>query len=387
MKIKNVMKKGCFCIVVAILFTGCSVFPDGTINNAEDTKEVLIDDSKHIDIQLNDHIKVDADIDMAKEKGWKQFKTTPRITDEKTANERAALFAQGNEIVDVRKIEETGTYIYTYSNGSRFSDSAHCRYLTEDANKRNYHLYINEDYGIPENNFPLEELEDFSLDQAVKQIRELCEQMGIELSAHEPEVFALDVQHVTNLIEQDKRLGYYLSSEDRRRLNTNDVETYGEKITWNKEDEVYYMTFQLAVEGHPFSQKNISTDSYYSNDHQLEVVVGRNEIKRFALSFEYGDKEWSDLEGDICSASDALNVIASAYQYSYGLSEQLISNIELVYVPISAMQEQKFLARPCWQFTVEYDKRAEKDGEAYFYKVKTFYIVDAVNKTLYKSRN
>lgn len=386
MKIKNVIKKSCFCIVSAVLFTGCSVFPDGTINNAEDTKEVLIDDSNHIEMQLNNHIKVDADIHISNEKGWKQFKTIPRVTDEKTANERAALFAQGNEIIDVKKIEKTGAYTYTYSNGSRFNDSTHCNYTTEDARKRSYNRYIGENYGMPEDNFPLKELEDFSLNQAVKQVRELCGQMGIELSVNEPEVFVLDAQHATEFIKQDKSLEYYLSSEDRRRLGTDDIETYGEKITWNKEDEVYYMIFQLAVRGYPFSQKNIGTDSYYSNDHQLEVVVGRNEIKSFALSFEYGDKEWSDLEGDICSASDALNVIASAYQYSYGLSEQLITNIELVYLPVSAMQEQKFLARPCWQFTVEYDKRAEKDGEAYFYKVKTFYVVDAVNKTLYKSR-
>lgn len=385
MKIRNYIKSSCLGVFLTMVLTGCSIFPNGAINNADVTKEIITEipaqNSQYVQTKLNNYIKVDSDVYTFDETGGKQFKTCYRMADEETANKRAALFAQGNDIVNAEK-NEVGTYIYTYSNGSRFADNAHCSYFTQDSEKRHYHLLVSGNNGNPKENFPLKELEDFPLDQAVKQVRQLCEDMEIELSANEPQVFALDVKNVTKRIEQEKTLGYYLS--DEKRLRTNDVETYGEKIIWNQEDEVYYMIFQLAVDGYTFPLEHIDTNSYYSNDHKLEVVVGRNEIKMFSLSVEYGDKEWKDLKGEICSSSDALHVIASSYPYSYALSEDAISNVELVYIPVSEHNKQNFLAKPYWQFTVEYDKEVSKNGVTYNDKVTMFLVVDAVNKTLYK---
>ena len=57
------MKKIIINIVILFIFsmTACSIFPDGTVNSAEETIAVTVDGSGQLKGNLNDAIEVDAD--------------------------------------------------------------------------------------------------------------------------------------------------------------------------------------------------------------------------------------------------------------------------------------------------------------------------------------
>ena len=131
-------------VLVMCTMAGCSLFPDGTRV-----------------------VEKDAGVDSA------------------TADKHADVFAQdGKELSDRKEILDKTTgnvrnIMYKYSDGSSYTETFSMKmYTSKDASDRKYSLYVRlekdkKDY------LPLDELEDFSKEEAEKRARQYCDKLGI----------------------------------------------------------------------------------------------------------------------------------------------------------------------------------------------------------------
>ena len=92
------------------------------------------------------------------------------------------------------------------------------------------------------------------------------------------------------------------------------------------------------------------------------------------------------MEGNICSSADALEVLASAYQYINGFTKMVLTEMKLVYVPIGINNagERKYTIRPYWQCTMLQEKTTQKDGKTEIYTTESVTLIDAVSKKVFK---
>ena len=388
MRLITKLKKISLVCVALLGITGCSLFPDGTINSVEEgkgTMQVSGDESRHMQGALNDSVSVDADIIIPENSDYKQYTAAERQYTKEQTDEYAKLFISDTEITEVQ--ETPYKRIYKYSNGASFlAGSGTISYNTQEDEKRHYNMYIEGQgtyWADKESAFPLKELENFSLNEAVRQARELCGKLGVELSEEEPEVYVMDAEHMPDIMVQSDTLHYYTTKEQSKNGEQ------GEEITWTEADEVYYIIFEICVDGIPLSVRNISTDSVYSAGSRAIVVIGRNGIEKVDLgSYLYDITETKELEGSICSSTEALEILASKYQYVTEVAKLQIAEIRLVYVPIGINNSDKreYTIRPYWMCISLQEDTREKNGVTETYMKASAIMIDAVSKAVYTGR-
>ena len=83
---------------------------------------------------------------------------------------------------------------------------------------------------------PLDELEDFSKEEAEKRARQYCDKLGITGVGDVIEYFAMDASHMTEIMNREENVQDLKYSGSLKSDNK-------EEITWNKEDEVYDFLF------------------------------------------------------------------------------------------------------------------------------------------------
>lgn len=370
-------------IFMLCINTGCSLFPDGNINNeVEDndgTVSITENESKHIAGTLVGNVAIDADVKIPENVQWKQYKLIGRQISKEQADEHAKLFASGRDYSEPEfsDYDNIKRYNYKYNDGSHFTDGEDCiLYNTDESMKMRYYWFAGykrskKMWSNKDEAFPQKSLSGCDLNETIAQVKELCKGLGIEISTEEPDVYVMDAESMNKMVKK-----YNIE----RGVDANDEHALKE---WTTENEVYYLIFEMALNGTTMESASVETDSKRSHPHWVTAAVGRDGIKEFEAERVYGTETKQELEGALCSVDEAVKVVAAQLQYLTGSNEYSISDIELKYMGLANSDWSEYYARPYWIFSAVSKKVYIKDGV----KTEEFneqkLCVDAVKKTFY----
>lgn len=382
------------CALPAI--TGCSVFPDGTIQDmVEDSS--LNYDSGRITGELNDAISVDiSDNDNSDTEALYyniELKARSANKDIADANAKKAAEFAGTSI-DGYIDANPERYSYALANGAEYRDGDYIMYSTEEVTKRNYNIYVQRANGSDgHTDFPLKELSEFTLDEAKAKVEEIAGLYSEFTLDSEPyDVYAIDAEHASAYQNTSgkKYLQYDTSSLSGTMHEDDDeyIEENCEKITWSREDEVYYMVYGITLKGMPLNIKTVGNGSYYAKEHYALFIISKNEVKKFFIMGLYDEVSEHAISDNICDRTEALNAFASKYQYTSMLNESVVYNVSLVYVPLTKsdgteIKDKIYNAQPYWMIETKSERSHEKDGKEYIDTVKKAYLCDACTKQIF----
>ena len=201
-------------VLVMCTMAGCSLFPDGTRvveKDAGESTQQIDYNSDHIKSTVSDVLEIDADV-YRTDKEFKSYTIDYSGVDSATADKHADVFAQdGKELSDRKEILDKTTgnvrnIRYFYSDGSSYTEAYNMKmYTSKDASDRKYSLYVRlekdkKDY------LPLDELEDFSKEEAEKRARQYCDKLGITGVGDVIEYFAMDASHMTEIMNREENV-------------------------------------------------------------------------------------------------------------------------------------------------------------------------------------
>lgn len=379
-------KKILLVIVLCFMMTGCSLFPDGSISGSEE-KEVQVNEDnniKHINTTISSKVSVDADIPDYSGISLKEFKAQYKDWTEQQMTAVSDIFCNNREVKDYND-NNSERRLYTYNDDSKLIiGTGLISFYTGKVGERNYNIYIG-NVTKQENDakeaFPQEELENLPKEKVIDEVRKVCDNLEIKLSEDEPVCYAFDSESATKVM---------MNYEDKLRYNkTKDGQIINE-ITWNYEDEVYYMEFDVELEGIPLSRYSFNDNSKASFDTKLTVVYGRNGIEKFEVYSLYDIVETDD-DIKLADIDDIVKQLSAYLMYNNQLDEQVINDIKLVYLPTklsgSSNKGKPLTISPFWVCTVTKSLYAEKDGISSTDHEQNMIFINAQNKDTYKSNN
>ncbi len=379
-------KKILLVIVLCFMMTGCSLFPDGSISGSEE-KEVQVNEDnniKHINTTISSKVSVDTDIPDYSGISLKEFKAQYKDWTEQQMTAVSDIFCNNREVKDYND-NNSERRLYTYNDDSKLIiGTGLISFYTGKVGERNYNIYIG-NVTKQENDakeaFPQEELENLPKEKVIDEVRKVCDNLEIKLSEDEPVCYAFDSESATKVM---------MNYEDKLRYNkTKDGQIINE-ITWNYEDEVYYMEFDVELEGIPLSRYSFNDNSKASFDTKLTVVYGRNGIEKFEVYSLYDIVETDD-DIKLADIDDIVKQLSAYLMYNNQLDEQVINDIKLVYLPTklsgSSNKGKPLTISPFWVCTVTKSLYAEKDGISSTDHEQNMIFINAQNKDTYKSNN
>ena len=231
---------------------------------------------------------------------------------------------------------------------------------------------------------PLDELEDFSKEEAEKRARQYCDKLGITGVGDVIEYFAMDASHMTEIMNREENVQDLKYSGSLKSDNK-------EEITWNKEDEVYDFLFYKNIEGIPVAWAGAKSNNVnYSNPCYVRVVVGRDDIKLIADNYTYNITCGGSPENNqLCTLEDAITAFNTDNQYAGGIMKMKITEIRQVYCPLAKVMDDYYrgteaVTYPVWQITYEVESATVKDGTAYRGVTKSIYIMNTTYNIIRK---
>lgn len=371
--------------------TACSIFPDGTVNSAEETIAVTVDGSGQLKGNLNDAIEVDADNSKTVHTGdVYDVKIKPVKKNKEKSDINAEKFADylNLSIKDFSYNGNGDNFIYTLSDGTKYSDGSSIQYYSQDDVIRNYRIYISDNV---KNDFPLNELEDFSLEEAKSKAQEVFNLFPyISISSEPIHAYAIDAEHAQDYQKKYKspNIRYYIEDDKMHPMTEEYYESNGQKILWNKSDEVYYMEYALMLKDMQITYKGVDNSSYSSMEYIVRIVMGRDGLKKLEINGLYDIQSEDKISGEMCSIEEALQSFADSYQYTSQLNKKVITDVYLAYVPLAPVGEKDpvFAAHPHWVLQTETGVTSNKNGETVTSKREQIYLVDTINKSIFIGR-
>lgn len=379
-------KKILLVIVLCFMMTGCSLFPDGSISGSEE-KEVQVNEDnniKHINTTISSRVSVDADIPDYSGISLKEFKAQYKDWTEQQMTAVSDIFCNNREVKDYND-NNSERRLYTYNDDSKLIiGTGLISFYTGKVGERNYNIYIG-NVTKQENDakeaFPQEELENLPKEKVIDEVRKVCDNLEIKLSEDEPVCYAFDSESATKVMMNYEDKLRYSKTKDGQIIN---------EITWNYEDEVYYMEFDVELEGIPLSRYSFNDNSKASFDTKLTVVYGRNGIEKFEVYSLYDIVETDD-DIKLADIDDIVKQLSAYLMYNNQLDEQVINDIKLVYLPTklsgSSNKGKPLTISPFWVCTVTKSLYAEKDGISSTDHEQNMIFINAQNKDTYKSNN
>ena len=378
-------------IYLIIFMTACSIFPDGTVNSAEKTIAVTVDGSGQLKGNLNDAIEVDADNSKTVHtEDVYDVKIKPVKKNKEKSDINAEKFADylNLSIKDFSYNGNGDNFIYTLSDGTKYSDGSSIQYYSQDDVIRNYRIYISDNV---KDDFPLNELEDFSLEEAKSKAQEVFNLFPYISISREPiHAYAIDAEHAQDYQKKYKspNIRYYIEDDKMHPMTEEYYESNGQKILWNKSDEVYYMEYALMLKDMQITYKGVDNSSYSSMEYIVRIVMGRDGLKKLEINGLYDIQSEDKISGEMCSIEEALQSFADSYQYTSQLNKKLITDVYLAYVPLAPVGEKDpvFAAHPYWVLQTETGVTSNKNGETVTSKREQIYLVDTINKSIFIGR-
>lgn len=368
-------------VIMAGTMVGCSIFPDGTINGIENNTagDIVSEENRHISEEIDAALSVEADISIPQSmNNVKQYiLKLKEVLPESCDNYAQTLENAERKISDRQEImDESGQLlriIYTYEDGTSYNSGNNVSYKTVKAKERQYHRYISKS-NPQEQSLPLEQLEDFPLDTAVDTAVEFCSQLGIKVSSDYMEYYAMDAEHMTQIM-REKAL--YKSGKS---------ESQGKEIIWEKEDEVYYFIFNSILDESPMSTASFSNESKYAGSTDVAVVVGRNGVEYLDVDTTYEVVETTSITENVDNVTDAINILKAAFQYATSFQKVMINDIKFTYIPVTVQASKQTTAYPAWELSAEVSKTSYKNGAEDSYMENRVYIVNAVTHEWFVER-
>lgn len=188
-------------------------------------------------------------------------------------------------------------YRYTFADGSDYQDGNHIVYRASDADKLGYQYYISDISLNPSDDFPLSELDGFSLEQAKSMAAEIFGiYEDVNVSAEPSKVYVYDAEHINAYLDSKEEL----------------LNMHGKKDSsyrWSAQDEVYYMEYNIVYNDLAFIADYIGDGSYYAKAHIASIAVGRDGVKYMCISGVYDKVSENVRVGERCSVDEALNIL------------------------------------------------------------------------------
>ena len=256
-----------FCIIL-ILFTcsGCAFFPDGSRYSGEQVTAEVVTENDNVTGKLGDNILVNADLKIPDVAVWNTYNASAKIYDE----EKFINFLSDVNGMDIKDRREENKY-YKFSDGSSVSFSSEClRYETVKSGEKHYNSLVSEYYGLAfdiSDRFPLNELEGFSKEECIKTAGQVVETLGVETYG-EPVIITMDADSSNR----------FLNTEGNEYLKYTNLKSEEGDGTWTKDDEVYFVEYQLSIDNIPISLQKVSSSTSSFAGSFIDIVIGKNGI-------------------------------------------------------------------------------------------------------------
>lgn len=376
-----------FCISMTIL-SSCSLYPKGRINNVEGKAEVQIDsEAQNATGVLNESMAVDAIVSVPSGVTWNAYTVKGREFTEEEANRIANYLSNGSNITDYEARQDHNgamVYVIKFDNNSHVgirSDGS-MTFTTQEQQDRRFELYtlggtnglVRPDY---KELYPLDELESYSKEEALKEVEELCQLMNIKVSETDQTIVALDKINAEKVRQESSDImikGKIEVDQDKPYVE--------EEIPWTEENEVYYMQFLIDFEGAPCVSVNRNGDDRGTKQSSLTVIIGKQGFVSVRLSaYELVEQYENDIQ--ICDMSKALEALAADYHYAEGIGQNnRVDSIELRYAVVYDNDKHSDCLRPCWIFRIINTSKKIKEGKEYISNsIKMVYVDAQTGKT------
>ncbi len=376
-----------FCISMTIL-SSCSLYPEGRIDNIEGKAEVKVDsETKNAMGVLNESMIVDAKISVPSDVTWNAYTVKGREFTEEEANRIANYLSNDSDIIDYEvRQDHNGAMVY----GIDFDNNSHLgirsdgsmSFTTQEKQDRRFELYtlgatnglVRPDY---KELYPLDELESYSKEEALKEVEELCQLMNIKVSETDQTIVALDKINAEKVRQESSDImikGKIEVDQDKPYVE--------EEIPWTEENEVYYMQFLIDFEGAPCVSVNRNGDDRGTKQSSLTVIIGKQGFVSVRLSaYELVEQYENDIQ--ICDMSKALEALAADYHYAEGIGQNnKVDSIELRYAVVYDNDKRSDCLRPCWIFKIINTSKKIKEGKEYISNsIKVVYVDAQTGKT------
>ncbi len=376
-----------FCISMTIL-SSCSLYPEGRIDNIEGKAEVKVDsETKNAMGVLNESMIVDAKISVPSDVTWNAYTVKGREFTEEEANRIANYLSNDSDIIDYEvRQDHNGAMVY----GIDFDNNSHVgirsdgsmSFTTQEKQDRRFELYtlggtnglVRPDY---KELYPLDELESYSKEEALKEVEELCQLMNIKVSETDQTIVALDKINAEKVRQESSDImikGKIEVDQDKPYVE--------EEIPWTEENEVYYMQFLIDFEGAPCVSVNRNGDDRGTKQSSLTVIIGKQGFVSVRLSaYELVEQYENDIQ--ICDMSKALEALAADYHYAEGIGQNnRVDSIELRYAVVYDNDKHSDCLRPCWIFRIINTSKKIKEGKEYISNsIKMVYVDAQTGKT------
>lgn len=376
-----------FCISMTIL-SSCSLYPEGRIDNIEGKAEVKVDsETKNAMGVLNESMIVDAKISVPSDVTWNAYTVKGREFTEEEANRIANYLSNDSDIIDYEvRQDHNGAMVY----GIDFDNNSHVgirsdgsmSFTTQEKQDRRFELYtlggtnglVRPDY---KELYPLDELESYSKEEALKEVEELCQLMNIKVSETDQTIVALDKINAEKVRQESSDImikGKIEVDQDKPYVE--------EEIPWTEENEVYYMQFLIDFEGAPCVSVNRNGDDRGTKQSSLTVIIGKQGFVSVRLSvYELVEQYENDIQ--ICDMTKALEALAADYHYAEGIGQNnRVDSIELRYAVVYDNDKHSDCLRPCWIFRIINTSKKIKEGKEYISNsIKMVYVDAQTGKT------
>ncbi len=376
-----------FCISMTIL-SSCSLYPEGRIDNIEGKAEVKVDsETKNAMGVLNESMIVDAKISVPSDVTWNAYTVKGREFTEEEANRIANYLSNDSDIIDYEvRQDHNGAMVYgiDFDNNSHVSirSDGSMSFTTQEKQDRRFELYtlggtnglVRPDY---KELYPLDELESYSKEEALKEVEELCQLMNIKVSETDQTIVALDKINAEKVRQESSDImikGKIEVDQDKPYVE--------EEIPWTEENEVYYMQFLIDFEGAPCVSVNRNGDDRGTKQSSLTVIIGKQGFVSVRLSaYELVEQYENDIQ--ICDMSKALEALAADYHYAEGIGQNnRVDSIELRYAVVYDNDKHSDCLRPCWIFRIINTSKKIKEGKEYISNsIKMVYVDAQTGKT------
>ncbi len=289
-----------FCIIL-ILFTcsGCAFFPDGSGYSGEQVTAEVVTENDNVTGKLGDNILVNADLKIPDVAVWNTYNASAKIYDE----EKFINFLSDVNRIDIKDRREENKY-YKFSDGSSVSFSSEClRYETVKSGEKHYNSLVSEYYGLAfdiGDRFPLNELEGFSKEECIKTAGQVVETLGVETYG-EPVIITMDADSSNR----------FLNTEGNEYLKYTNLKSEEGDGTWTKDDEVYFVEYQLSIDNIPISLQKVSSSTSSFAGSFIDIVIGKSGIMyiegRGVNQYDGAQR----IEGSLIDINKAFDVLAT----------------------------------------------------------------------------
>ncbi len=376
-----------FCISMTIL-SSCSFYPEGRIDNIEGKVEVQVDsETKNAMGVLNESMIVDAKISVPSDVTWNAYTVKGREFTEEEANRIANYLSNGSDIIDYKvRQDHNGAMVY----GIYFDNNSHVSirsdgsmlFVTQEKQDRRFELYtlggtnglIRPDY---KELYPLDELESYSKEEALKEVEALCQLMNIKTSETGQTIVVLDKINAEKVRQESSNVmmkGKVEIDKDKPYVE--------EEIPWTEENEVYYIQFLIDFEGVPCVSVSRNGDDRGTKQSSLTVIIGKKGVLYVDLdAYELIEQYETNIQ--VCDMSKALEALAADYHYAEGIGQNnKVDSIELRYAVVYDNDKRSDCLRPCWIFKIINTSKKIKEGKEYISNsIKVVYVDAQTGKT------